>query len=151
MLQGHVKCRHIDGLGIIMNSCDAFILDEVPDDIVKLSTRIVKRWLSSYVLPYVTEAFRVDPEVRLLLPHYDIHELVVYFACPMMQGESSGRGAPQATDDATSPSSRAGDDRRLTQGDTKANQGAAGDQGDGAARDRPEGHKESVEGHGDEV
>jgi hypothetical protein len=34
MLQGHAKCRHIDGLGIIMTSCDASILDEVPDDIV---------------------------------------------------------------------------------------------------------------------
>jgi hypothetical protein len=81
MLQGHAKCRHIDGLGIIMTSCDASILDEVPDDIVKLSARIVKRWWSSYGLSYVTKAFRVESEVRLLFPYYDIHELVVYFVC----------------------------------------------------------------------
>lgn len=37
MLQGHAKCRHIDGLAAIMNSCDASILNEVPNDIAKLS------------------------------------------------------------------------------------------------------------------
>jgi hypothetical protein len=44
MLQGHAECHHINGLGAIMNSCNASILDEVPDDIAKLSTHIVKRW-----------------------------------------------------------------------------------------------------------
>jgi hypothetical protein len=67
MLQGHMKCHHINGLGAIMNSCNASILDEVPDNIAKLSARIVKRWRSSYGLPYVTEAFCVEPEVRLLI------------------------------------------------------------------------------------
>jgi hypothetical protein len=43
MLQGHAKCHHIDGLGVIMNSCDASILDEVMDDIAKLFARIMKR------------------------------------------------------------------------------------------------------------
>jgi hypothetical protein len=51
-----VKCHHVDDLGAIMNSCDASI-----------SALIVKRWWSSYGLPYVTEAFRVEPEVRLLI------------------------------------------------------------------------------------
>jgi hypothetical protein len=50
-----------------MNSCDASILDEVPDDIAKLSTRIIKRWWSSYGLPYVTEAFRIELAVRLVI------------------------------------------------------------------------------------
>jgi hypothetical protein len=67
MLQGHTECRHINGLGAIMNSCDASILDEVPDDIAKLSICIIKRWLSLYGLPYVTKAFRVEPEVRLVI------------------------------------------------------------------------------------
>jgi hypothetical protein len=66
MLQEHASCCHIDGLAAIMNSRDASILNEVPDDIVKLSTHIVKRWWSSYGLPYVTKAFHVEPEVRLL-------------------------------------------------------------------------------------
>jgi hypothetical protein len=42
MLQGHVKCRHVDGIDAIMSSCDASILDETPDDIAKLLTRIMK-------------------------------------------------------------------------------------------------------------
>jgi hypothetical protein len=80
MLQGHAKCRHIDGLGAVMNSWDASILDEVLDNIAKLSACIMKRWWSSYGLSYVTEAFRVEPEVRLFfLSCYDICGLVVYF------------------------------------------------------------------------
>jgi hypothetical protein len=50
-----------------MNSCDTSILDEVSDDIAKLYARILKRWGSSYGLPYVTEAFRVEPKVRLII------------------------------------------------------------------------------------
>jgi hypothetical protein len=67
MLQGHAKCHHIDGLGAIMNSYDASIFDEVLDNIAKLSAHIVKRWWSSYGMPYVTEAFCVESEVRLLI------------------------------------------------------------------------------------
>jgi hypothetical protein len=67
MMQGHAKCHHIDELGSIKNSCDASILDEVSDDIAKLSACIVKRWWSSYGLPYVIEAFHVEPEVRLVI------------------------------------------------------------------------------------
>jgi hypothetical protein len=62
-----MKCHHIDGLGAIMNSCDASILDEVLDDIAKFSALIVKRWWSLYDLPYVTEACHVEPEVRFLI------------------------------------------------------------------------------------
>jgi hypothetical protein len=79
MLQGHAKCRHIDGLGAIINSCDASILDEVPDDIAKLSAHIMKRWWSSYGLSNVTEAFRVELEVSFFFC-YGIHGLVDYFA-----------------------------------------------------------------------
>jgi hypothetical protein len=66
MLQGHAKCCHIDGLAAIMISCDASILDKVPDNTAKLSACIIKRWWSSYGLSYVTEAFRIVLEVRLL-------------------------------------------------------------------------------------
>jgi hypothetical protein len=67
MLPGHAKCHRIDELGVVMDSCDASILDEVLEDIVKLFARIVKRWWSSYGLPYDTKAFRVELEVRLLI------------------------------------------------------------------------------------
>jgi hypothetical protein len=66
MLQGHAKCCHVDGSAAIMNSCDSSILDEVSDDIAKLVAHIVKRWWSSHGLPYVTEVFHVELEVRLL-------------------------------------------------------------------------------------
>jgi hypothetical protein len=57
-----VECCHIDGLGAIMNSCDASVLDEVPDDIAMLFVCIIKRWWSLYGMPYITKAFRVDPK-----------------------------------------------------------------------------------------
>jgi hypothetical protein len=43
MLQEHAGCRHVDGLEGIMTTCDASILDEVPEDIAKFSAYIVKR------------------------------------------------------------------------------------------------------------
>jgi hypothetical protein len=67
-LHGHAKCCHVDGLDAIMSSCDASILYEIPDDIAKLAGRIVRRWWSLHGLPYVTDVFRVELEVRLLDP-----------------------------------------------------------------------------------
>jgi hypothetical protein len=64
MLQEHAQCSHMDGLETNMAVCDASIIDEVPDDIEKLSARIVK-WWSSYVLPYVIEVVHIESEVRL--------------------------------------------------------------------------------------
>jgi hypothetical protein len=65
MLQGHAECRHVDGLDAIKSSCDGSILDEKPNDIVKLAARIVKRWWSLHGLLYVTEVFCVEPDVRV--------------------------------------------------------------------------------------
>jgi hypothetical protein len=79
MLQGHANWSHINGLGTIMNLCDASIQDEVLDDIAKLAARIVKRWWSSYGLPYVTEAFRVELEVRLLITMLQYSKIVVAY------------------------------------------------------------------------
>jgi hypothetical protein len=66
MLQSHVKCHRVDGLDAIMSSCNASILDETPNDKVKLSARIVKGWWFLCGLPYVTEVFHIEPEVRLV-------------------------------------------------------------------------------------
>jgi hypothetical protein len=85
MLQGHEECHHNDGLGAIMNPCNAFILDEVPDDIAKLSAPIVKKWWSLYGLPYVTEAFPVEPEVRLVMNVLQYSYIgCIFCLCPMM-------------------------------------------------------------------
>jgi hypothetical protein len=65
MLQEHAQCSQVEGLETIMAACDASIFDEVPNDISKLSLRVVKNWWSSYGLPYVLEAVCIEPEVRL--------------------------------------------------------------------------------------
>jgi hypothetical protein len=65
MLYKNVKCRHLDGLDAIMGSCDASILDEIPNEIARLATRIVKRWWSSHGLPYVIDVFHIEPELRI--------------------------------------------------------------------------------------
>jgi hypothetical protein len=65
MLYENMKCHHLDRLDAIMSSCYASILDEIPDEIARLSTLIVKRWWSSHGLPYVTGVFLIEPEVRI--------------------------------------------------------------------------------------
>jgi hypothetical protein len=59
MLYENVNCAQLEGLEAIMNSCDAPILDDIPEEIAKLSGRIVKRWWTSHGLPYVTDVFCV--------------------------------------------------------------------------------------------
>jgi hypothetical protein len=48
-----------------MSACDDSVLDEIPDDLAKLTSCIVKRWWASHALPYVTDIFHVEKEVRL--------------------------------------------------------------------------------------
>jgi hypothetical protein len=47
-----------------MTACDASIFNNVHMDILKISVRIIKKWWTSYGLPYVTEVSRVGPEVK---------------------------------------------------------------------------------------
>jgi hypothetical protein len=67
----------LDGLDAIMSSCDASILDEIPNDIAKLATRIVKRWWTSHGLPYVIDTFCIEPEVGISIACYGVSELLV--------------------------------------------------------------------------
>jgi hypothetical protein len=67
MLYENVECHHLDGLDTVMSSCNASILDEIPNNIVKLTARNVKRWWTSHGLPYMTDAFRVELEVGMLI------------------------------------------------------------------------------------
>jgi hypothetical protein len=64
MLQEHTQCSHVARVEGIMSAYDAFIFDNVPADILKISARIVKKWWTSYGLPYVTEVSHFRAEVR---------------------------------------------------------------------------------------
>jgi hypothetical protein len=66
MLKGHAKCHHVNGMDAIMSSCDGSILGEIPNDVAMLAACTVKRLWSTHGFPYVTNTFRVEPEVRLL-------------------------------------------------------------------------------------
>jgi hypothetical protein len=44
MMYENASCGHLEGLEAIMNSCDASLLDDIPDEIAKLSGRIVRGW-----------------------------------------------------------------------------------------------------------
>jgi hypothetical protein len=68
MFPEHARCSHLDSLESIMAACDASMFDEVPANITRLLAHIVKRWWSSYGLPYVTEAFLIEPEVKFFIP-----------------------------------------------------------------------------------
>jgi hypothetical protein len=65
MLYENAKCRHLDRLDAIMTSCDASILDEIPNEIARLLACIIKRWWSSHGFPYVTDVFHIEPAVRI--------------------------------------------------------------------------------------
>jgi hypothetical protein len=60
-----------------MNSCDASILDDMHEEIAKLSGRIVWRWWTSHRLPYVMNVFRVIPEVRIIGTCCDAWRLLI--------------------------------------------------------------------------
>jgi hypothetical protein len=47
-------CSHVDELQTLMNSCNASILDDIPEEIGRLAGRIVWKWWATYGLPYVT-------------------------------------------------------------------------------------------------
>jgi hypothetical protein len=66
MLQEHAQCSCVKGLEPVMVACDGSIFNEVPEDVVKLSTQIMKKWWCSYGLPYVIETVHLEPEVILL-------------------------------------------------------------------------------------
>jgi hypothetical protein len=74
MLQELAQCSHVNGLEPVMALCDASIFNDVPEDTVKLSARVVKKWWSSYGLPYVTETVRIESEVRLF-------GFVLFYSC----------------------------------------------------------------------
>jgi hypothetical protein len=42
-------------------------VNEIPNNIVKLTARNVKRWWTSHGLPYMTDAFRVELEVGMFI------------------------------------------------------------------------------------
>jgi hypothetical protein len=77
MPQGHAQCRHLDGLDVIISSCDASILYEIPNDKAKLTSHIVKRWWTSHGLPYMTSTFRVEPEVGISIMCCSVWELLI--------------------------------------------------------------------------
>jgi hypothetical protein len=59
-------CSYVEELQTIMNSCDASILDGIPDEIGKLYGRIVRKWWATHGLPYVIEIFHITLEVKML-------------------------------------------------------------------------------------
>jgi hypothetical protein len=64
MLQEHMRCSHVAGLEAIMIACDASIFHNVPADILKISAHIVKKWCTSFGLPYVTKVSHARLEVK---------------------------------------------------------------------------------------
>jgi hypothetical protein len=75
MLYKNANCCHIEELQTIMNSCDASILDDIPDEIGKLSEGIVRKWWALHGFLYVMELFCITPEVRMFFACCDAWRL----------------------------------------------------------------------------
>jgi hypothetical protein len=58
-------CEHIEGLQLIMASCEASIPEDLPPELMKLTARIVKRWWSEHGLTDVANRLGKEPEVSL--------------------------------------------------------------------------------------
>jgi hypothetical protein len=56
-------CGHVEGLQTIMFLCDASMLEDLPDEIAKLTSRLVKKWWVEHGLPHITKRFCITPEV----------------------------------------------------------------------------------------
>jgi hypothetical protein len=89
MLYEHASCSHLEELEAIMNSCDASILDEIPDEIARLSTLIVMRWWAFHGLPYVMDVFHVVTKVSIcyMLRCLEILGSNFYFCVLIVGGE----------------------------------------------------------------
>jgi hypothetical protein len=94
MLQEHAKCSHVNGLETIMVACDASILDEVLEDIAKLSARIVKICWSSYGLPYITKTFRIEPKVRSRSFIFCCSQIIGTYFMPWFRGRIMAKVMP---------------------------------------------------------
>jgi hypothetical protein len=69
-----IGCGHVEGLQAVMASCDASILEDLLDEIAKLTGRIVKKWWTEHGLPHVTDRFRITP-VAVFLHCVDVRFL----------------------------------------------------------------------------
>jgi hypothetical protein len=116
MLQELAQCSHVKGLEPVMAACDASIFIEVPEDVVKLSAPILKKWWSSYGLPYVIETVRLELEVSLL---GCVVFLLLSFIRLCCRGEAEGEGYALVPGGGVGPS-HAGDGQHCLQEDTKA-------------------------------
>lgn len=57
-------CDNVEGLQKIMASCDATILENLPEELTKLTGHVVKKWWSEHGLPDAAGQLRRDPEVN---------------------------------------------------------------------------------------
>jgi hypothetical protein len=75
MLYHNANCSHIEGLEAIMNSCNASILDDIPEDIGKFSGCIVWKWWALHGFPYAMDVFCIVPEVWIFVTPYNAWRL----------------------------------------------------------------------------
>jgi hypothetical protein len=59
------SCEHLEGLQSVMAVCDASILEDLPQELSKLTGRIVKRWWARHGLPEASHCLRRVPEVSI--------------------------------------------------------------------------------------
>jgi hypothetical protein len=69
-----------------MSSCDSSLLNNISDEITKLSGSIVRRWWSTQGLPYVMDIFLVVSGVRVFVACCNVWVLSIlnFVRCAMM-------------------------------------------------------------------
>jgi hypothetical protein len=57
------SCDHVPELQMLMSSCNASLLDDLPPELMKLMGCLVRKWWAEHGLPEAVSHLRREPEV----------------------------------------------------------------------------------------
>jgi hypothetical protein len=72
-----VECEHLLKLKKLALSCDASILQDVPDDIGRIAKKREKNWWTNHGLPYCMQKIEDENRVSFTTMHLDKRRCVV--------------------------------------------------------------------------
>jgi hypothetical protein len=66
LLQDFV-CEHLPELHLLAASSDALLLDDILSEVMKITSRLIRKWWSQHDLPEALHCLQKEPEVAVLL------------------------------------------------------------------------------------
>jgi hypothetical protein len=66
------SCDHLSELQMLMSSCDALLLDDLPLELMKLIGHLVQKWWAEHGLPEAMSHLRIELEVIISSTSCDV-------------------------------------------------------------------------------